>query len=402
MEERLRFVVLAREGKQSVTQLCAHFGISRKTGYKWLERYAQEGQRGCEDKSRAPHTHPHATPEPVQRALVRLRKAHPLWGPKKLVALLAERSPEMPVPSASTAGAILARAGLVRTRRRVQRPLGTVGGGHVLTPGEVPNQVWCADFKGQFPTRDGHMCWPLTLTDDASRLLLRCEALDNTQGRLARPVFESAFDEYGLPDVIRTDNGSPFCSRSLGGLTPLSAWWVRLGIRVERSRVARPADNGRHERMHRTLKDACCLRPAANHPLQQRAFDAFRDEYNRVRPHEALGQTPPARHYRPSARRLPARLPELDYPRHFHTRVVDAAGAVRLRHRSFHIGGGLAHQPLGLEEFADKRWRLHFAWLVLGELCERTGRITPYGPQSPAFTRGVGQPPFKVSPMSPV
>jgi transposase InsO family protein len=283
MSERVKFVAAHLRGEDSFTDLCQDFGISRKTGYKWLQRFEAEGPTALKDRSRAPHRHPQATPEHIVEAIVSLRRRHPRWGPKKLGVVLLRRHPRMLLPATSTIGEILKRGGLVRPRRRIRR---SSPYGERLRQYDAPNAVWCADFKGHFGI-GGDRCYPLTISDGFSRYLLRCQALRRPLYRCVRPVFESAFREYGLPRAIRTDNGPPFSSLAPGGLSQLAVWWVRLGIRPERILPGRPDQNGRHERMHSTLKAETAKPPRSSFQAQQRAFDRFQIEYNQVPPRSA-------------------------------------------------------------------------------------------------------------------
>jgi transposase InsO family protein len=278
--------------------------------------------------------------------------------------------PALELPAVSTTGEILKRHGLVRTRRTRSRAQGYSA---ALQSAQVPNAIWGADFKGDIVLGNGHRCHPLTLTDVHSRYLLRCQALERTASLAVEPIFESAFREYGLPDVIRTDNGPPFASH--GGLSPLSIRWIKLGILPERIEPGRPQQNGRHERMHRTLKAEAMRPPRASLSAQQRAFDAFRDEYNNDRPHEALGQTPPAEHYRASTRPYPSRLPELSYPAHYDVRRVSSSGKLKLHGEAYFLSWSLGGENVALEPIDDGLWAIHFGRLRLGSLDERTSTI---------------------------
>ena len=324
MDEKMRFIAACVAGEEAMAELCRRSAISRKTGYKWLSRYQTHGAAGLEDRSRAPHHHPHRVEPAIERLILAARTDHPTWGPRKLLAWLERRHREAPWPAASTVGELLSRHGLVVRRRRRRRaapssPLPAM-------PTE-PGALWCADFKGWFRTGDGERCTPLTISDAASRYLLRCQGLGRWTGtELVRPIFEAAFREHGLPEAMRTDNGPPFASVGLGGLSRLSVWWIRLGIRPEWIEPGHPEQNGRHERMHRTLA-AETTRPAArNRRAQQRVFDRFVREYNEERPHEALGQRPPAEQYRRSVRPYPSRLAEVEYDDEWTTRAVRGAG----------------------------------------------------------------------------
>lgn len=370
--ERARFISLHEEGLYSMTELCARFGIARKTGYKWLERFRAEGLAGLEDQSRAPHSCPHRIPEKTEAALLRARKAHPHWGPKKLLPHLASTEPELPLPAPSTAGEVLKRQGLVQERPRRRQP--THPGSSTLVA-DAPNDVWMADFKGEFSTRSGQLCYPLTVTDAYSRFLLGCRALPATQQAGAQPVFAALFGEYGLPQAIRTDNGSPFASHAIGGLSRLSVWWIKLGIQHQRITPGRPQENGRHERMHRTLKAETTRPPDWDLPHQQERFDAFRREFNQERPHEALGQRPPGSLYVAAARTLPVRLREPEYSGHLYVRRVSRCGSISFSARPLFISEVLAGELVGLEEIDDGVWSVFFYNVLLGRFHARGWRM---------------------------
>lgn len=367
MSERLKFVAAYVEYEASFSDLCRDFGISRKTGYKWVRRYQAEGVTALEEISRAPHAHPNAVAPDIVQTIVAIRRRHPRWGPRKVRVVLRRQRPRIELPAASTIGDILKRHGLVRPRRRVRRSSPYAAR---LREYVAPNAVWCADFKGCFPVGGvgGERCHPLTISDGYSRYLLRCRGLRRPLSQYAKRVFESAFNEYGLPRAIRTDNGPPFSTLAPGGLSRLSIWWIRLGIRPERIMPGRPEQNGRHERMHRTLKAETAKPPRASFSAQQRAFDRFQLEYNEQRPHEALGQVVPASLYRPSLRSYPQELPEPDYPRHFESRVAYPNGVISLGTTQWYVSACLAGERLGLEPCDDGRWRVHFAWVPIGML----------------------------------
>lgn len=302
------------------------YSISRKTGYKWIERYLAEGPPGLEDRSRRPASSPLRTPDEIVAALIRTRRLHPSWGARKILRLVQRAHPRWKLPHPSTVCDIFSRHGLVARRRR-RRTIGHPG--RPTTVPDAANQLWAADFKGEFRTRDGIYCYPLTITDGHSRFLLGCQGLRSTAVDLSRPVFSRIFHEYGLLERIRCDNGVPFATNTLGRLSRLSAWWVRLGIRPEFIEPGKPQQNGSHERMHRTLKADATRPPAGSLAAQQRRFNAFRDEFNHVRPHEALDQQPPASCYEPSGRPMPDRVPPLEYPDRFEIRYVSANGGIR-------------------------------------------------------------------------
>jgi transposase InsO family protein len=373
-DERVRFVLACRESggaRDSVSVLCRRFGVSRKTGYKWLGRYEALGPAGLRDRGRAPHAHPNSVPEAVRESVLSLRRAHPTWGPRKLLAALSRERPGLPWPAASTAGELLRRHGLSVPRRRRAR---AAPGANPLGDCVAPNRVWCADFKGHFRTGDGTRCDPLTVMDGHSRYLLRCVAARPDFGS-ARGVFEAAFRQYGLPEAIRTDNGQPFAGVGVAGLSRLSAWWVRLGIILQRIEPGCPQQNGRHERMHGTLKRETADPPARTLSRQQGRFDAFVREYNRDRPHEALGMATPASAYEPSPRAYPERLPELEYPAGSRLRKVDGDGDVRWNVSKVFVGRALAGQVLGLQGLDGRLWLVRFGPLDLGLLDQRLGRL---------------------------
>ena len=373
MTERARFVALHAEGLYSMTELCARFQVSRKTGYKWLARYAEAGVEALADRSRAPHHSPRQTQDTVAAALVRERERHPHWGPKKLLAHLRKHQPEQAWPAPSTAGAILRQHGLVSARQRRARPGMHPGGGPLVT--ETPNHVWTTDFKGEFLLGDGTWCYPLTVVDAHTRYLLACEGLSSTAGVGVLPVFRRLFQEYGLPGAIRSDNGAPFASPAICGFSQLNVWWIKLGIDVQRIRPGRPEQNGRHERMHRTLKAETTRPPAGELVAQQERFTAFQREFNEERPHEALEQQPPAAHYQPSARPFPAHLPEPEYPGHFHVRKVRASGQISWAKHEVFVSEVLRGEHLGVEEVAEGLWSVYFYRVLVGRYDVRQQRL---------------------------
>jgi len=368
VRERFLFVADAREDFFSVAELCQRYGISRKTGYKWLERFESEGPAGLEERSRAPHSSPSRTSGEIADRVIEFRRKHRSWGPKKLVSRLRELHPLIDWPAASTAGGLLKRAGLVKERRRTRRVPET--GPTPLTQPEHPNDLWAADFKGQFRTRDAIYCYPLTVSDALSRYVLEVRALESIDSGPVHKSFQRLFREYGLPTAIRTDNGTPFASPGLGHLSRLSIWWTRLGIRVQRIAPAHPEQNGSHERMHRTLKAETTRPPSANRSAQQRKFESFRREYNEERPHEHLNQKSPAQLYAPSPRPYPNRLPEPQYPGHFEVRKVSKNGGIRWKKDWINISHSLLEQNVGLEEVHDGVWSLYFGPLLLGRFHE--------------------------------
>jgi putative transposase len=365
LDERNRFIKECERGEDDVVELCRKYGVSRPTGYSWMKRYAAEGEAGLEERSRAPHHCPHAMSEAVSEAILKLRREHPRWGPRKLRAYLLARQPRENWPAASSIGALLSREGLAH-RRQVRRR--TPPQSEPLAHAQAPNQVWCADYKGWFFCGDGKRCDPLTITDAFSRYLLRCRAVPKTDGVQARAVFEAAFREYGLPDRIRTDNGPPFASKAPAGLSRLAMWWLRLGIRHERIDPGCPQQNGRHERMHQTLKQETASPPHASLRQQQRAFQDFQREYNQERPHEALAYRRPAELYVASARVYPSRLPELEYPAGVHRRRVSQQGSVKWKSGRAFVSEVVARADVGLLETADDFFEVYYGPVLLGWL----------------------------------
>jgi transposase InsO family protein len=386
---KIEFIARLRAGER-MTDLCREYGISRNTGHKLLSRVERFGASGLEEQSRAPKHIPHKTPPEMVKLILAERRRHPNWGPKKLKDLL-ERRLGHALPAASTIGGVLVRNGLVERRkyrpRYKARPT-------TLRQALAPNDVWCIDYKGQFRLGDGSYCYPLTVTDQYSRYLLGCEGMSAISDEAAREACTEIFLTYGLPLAMRSDNGVPFASTGLAGLTKLSVYWLRLGIVLERIRPAHPQDNGQHERMHRTLKRET-TRPARNNLLQQQErFDAFVEEFNRDRPHEALEMKRPADLYQPCSRRCPAKLPELSYPTHDDVLRVSRYGQLRLsRHRQVRLSAALADEYVGVRELDDGRWLVSFANIDLGYV----------GPGR-AFTPLTSHPPEakKLSPMCPV
>lgn len=373
MDERMQFVADYLKDHWAVAHLCRRYGISRKTGYKWIARYEEDGWPGIREHSRTPQRCPHLTPVALQERLVQLRLGHPHWGPRKLLHRLGALEPDTAWPAPSTAGEILKRHGLVAKRRTRHRtppatqPLQTV---------REPNEVWATDFKGWFRTHDGTRIDPLTLSDLASRYLLRCQSLRGATSALVRPVFVAAFREFGLPAVIRSDNGPPFASVGLGGLSPLAVWWIRLGIRPERIQPGHPEQNGRHERLHRTLKQATAKPPCRTWRLQQRAFEQFQQEYNHERPHEALGMQTPAHYYTPSPRAFPRRLPEVEYSTSYQVRRVRSNGEIKWQGRRLFLSEALIGEPVGLQEMDQDLWRIEFGPIQLALYHTYTQRFT--------------------------
>ena len=361
VEQRYRFIVEWQRGELDLAELCRQFQISRQTGYKWIERYEGNGLEGLQDRSRAPHAHPNEVAGAVEDRIVGVRAKYPLWGARKIRAYL-EREGGMP-PATSTIGEILKARGLtVARKRRERRPRRS----DPLMHAEGANWVWCADFKGWFRTGDGRRCDPLTITDAYTRYLLRCQAVKAEDTLHAKPVFEAAFREYGLPARIRTDNGAPFASNGDTGLSALAVWWIKLGIYPERIRPGKPQENGRHERMHLTLQQATASPPAANWRQQQQRFDRFRQQYNHERPHEALGMMAPGQIYEASGQPWPSRLPEMTYDPDWGVRRVGEGGRIRWQGGRVFVSHALEGETVGLKPIGEQAWELYFSFYPLG------------------------------------
>lgn len=375
MSQRSEFVRRMLHRRETVEELCAEFHISTKTGYKLMARFRTDGIAGLADRSHAPHS-VRRMPSAVASELLEIRCAHPTWGPRKLIAFAAARDASIAWPAPSSVGALLKREGLVRRPRVQAARSSTRNWGR--SDADEPNDVWTADFKGHFRLGNGPYCYPLTVVDAYSRFLLGCTALPSTDAILARSVFERHFRAYGLPRVIRPDNGVPFAApRALGNLSTLAVWWVRLGIQPERIDLGKPQQNGRHERMHRTLKDETTKPPATTARGQQHRFDAFRACFNTERPHEALGQQTPASWYGASVRPYPRRLPKLHYGRGVDVRRVNTVGQISWRWHYYFLTSVLAGEYVGLEEIAEDQWAVTFGALNLGYLSPSKSVLTP-------------------------
>jgi putative transposase len=380
-DERVRFVARLLDGEK-MAPLCTEFGISRKTGYKIFDRYKDSGLAAFSDRSRRPYRQANRLPPALEALIVRLKREYPAWGAPKIRAKLRQRATLTHWPAISTVHAVLDRHGLVtRRRRRRGQPPAPTGLSHTTEP----NGVWCADYKGEFMLGNRQYCYPLTVTDFASRYLLCCEAFSTTQEKFAFIAFERAFRDFGLPQAIRTDNGVPFASASaLYRLSKLSVWWLRLGIRLERITPGQPQQNGRHERMHLTLKNEA-TKPAVDNVLQQQArFDAFVEQYNRERPHQALDMQVPADRYTRSAR--PYRgLDELTYPFHDFTGMVTHCGRLCFSGRKINLSQALAGQQVGVTQVEDHLWLVTFMHYDLGYFDDETCRLepiaNPFGPR---------------------
>jgi transposase InsO family protein len=372
VDERMRFVVAVGKREESVAALCRRFGVSRKTGYKWLERYDEAGVEGLLDRSRAPLNHPQALSAAIAERCLAVRRAHPTWGPVKVRAWLARRAPRTQWPAVSTIGALFDREGLT-VKRRVR---------HRSPPSSVPfahcgaaNDVWCMDFKGWFLTGDGTHCEPLTLSDAHSRYLLRCQVMGRTDEDHVWPVLDAAFREFGLPSRLRSDNGAPFASRGAGGLSKLSVKVIKAGVVPERIAPAKPQQNGRLERLHLTLLQDTADPPARSLREQIDRFKAFQKLYNEERPHQALGNDTPAEHYELSPRRWDGVLREPEYDEGHAVRRVRHNGEIRWRNDTVYINAALIGEPISLRETADDSWTVFYGPIALGVIPHGSDRL---------------------------
>jgi transposase InsO family protein len=363
---REEFIQFALSGRHHITEACVVFGISEKTGHKWLNRYRDEGRKGLGDRSHVPHFSVNQVSSEVRKRIVDFRSLHPKWGARKLKANLTRKHPHTLWPAASTIGELLRREGLSKPRRNRHQGRAQALDSQ-LTVASYPNHVWSTDFKGEFKLGSGPYCFPLTVQDYKSRFLIECRALSSTSGDSAKIVFSQIFERFGMPDVMRSDNGVPFAhALALARLSALSVWWIRLGIRPERIEPGQPQQNGQHERMHRTLKDEATRPPSMTLVQQQKRFDHFRREYNEERPHESLGQNPPSDFYRASERPFPRELPEMSYPTHYHVRRVERSGMVTYRGHRFWLTKSLSGEDVGLEETDNDLVSVNFGQLCLG------------------------------------
>ena len=362
LAERISVLKDYDTGVFTVAGLSRRYGVSRETIYVWRRRRDAGDQRWFEDRSHAAAACPHATPPEQAAAIIATRERFPHFGPKKIRAWLIDKQPHVAWPACSTMGDILKRAGLVETVRRERRPIAQ---GEIAPPDLAPNSEWATDFKGHFRTGDGRRCDPLTVTDTASRYLIATRIVAPTTAGV-RAVFEQIFNNYGLPETIRSDNGSPFGSTGAGGLSRLSVWFLKLGIKPCHIRPGSPQENGRHERMHRTMKAQTAAPPSATRPEQQARFDAFRTHYNKERPHEALDQTPPAAHWQPSFRALPLRIQDPWYDADHEVRRVSNKGCIRWRGEHIFIGEALTGETVGIAEIEGGRHLVRFATRDLG------------------------------------
>lgn len=374
MDERLRFVAKLLDGEK-MSAVCREFGISRKTGYKLFNRYKDFGLRGLEDKARSPYRHPNKTPFQVEKAILQIKREHDSWGAPKIRDKLIKVLPIISTPAASTIHSILDRHGLVKQRKRRRYKAKGTG----LSTATAPNTLWCADYKGQFMLGNKQYCYPLTITDQFSRYLLACESLESVKESGAFPVFERVFKEFGLPTAIRTDNGVPFASaHALFGLSRLAVWWLRLGISIERIKPGRPQQNGRHERMHLTLKKEATKPPSYNFLQQQSRFEEFIKGYNNDRPHQSLEGRYPGEVYTPSAREFFHPEPP-EYPFHDRTIQVTQCGRICIGRRKVNFSTVFAGQYVGIREIADEIWLVSFMDYDLGFFDQDVNKVEPVG-----------------------
>ena len=372
VEKRKEFIADYLSGEWTMSQLCRNHGISRVTGYAALRRYEGSGESGLEERSRAPLRHPNRTPAEIESLVLELRRRYPLWGPRKLKRVLETRHPELEIPASSTIGAMVEREGLThrRGKRRHVEPYT-----QPFAPAAEPNDKWSSDFKGWFRTRDGERIDPLTVSDTASRYLLRCQAVEKTDTERVQAIFAAAFRECGMPRAMRTDNGPPFASCAVAGLSRLSVWWIKLGIVPGRITAGHPEQNGRHERMRRTLQEHTAMPPAADRGSQQRAFDRFRREYNEERPHQGLAMRTPAALYRPSERRFPERLPEFEYGSAMKVRRVFPHGQFFWNYEAVFLSKVLGGERIGLLPVDDRYQRIYLGWYPVARLDTQTRRV---------------------------
>lgn len=370
--ERLRFIQDWLSQEFYFSELCKRYNISRKTGYKLIERFRSEGDLAIHDRSRARHTQSHQLDNQTTEILLNSKARFPLWGPRKIRDFLIRFHPDLPMPASSTIGELYKKYGFVEARTRRRRvPPHTKPLAHC----DQPNSVWSADFKGQFKMGNNQVCYPLTISDNYSRYLLACQGLEGPRLNDSQSVFQRVFEEYGLPDSIRTDNGQPFAGVGIGGLTRLSIWWLKLGIAPERIEPAKPQQNGRHERMHRTLKRSTAMPAQANMKAQQQSFDQFRNEYNELRPHNSLNGQQPSSVYRSSLKPFPKQLPEVEYSSLFTTRHVKTSGEISLGGRLYFISELLHNERIGLMPIDEDRSFVYFSNLKLGILDTRLKKI---------------------------
>lgn len=376
MDQKVEMIKYWKNSQMTITELSSIFGVSRKTAYKWIKRYEEQGPVGLMARPRTPLQHPNATNNQIVEKIVTAKNQHKRWL-KKILAWLKEKHPEATFPAASTIGGILEKEGLVRSRvKRHKTPPYT----DPFTECDKPNAVWSADFKGQFRTVDGKYCYPLTITDNYSRYLLLCRGFARPTYKETRKWFEVVFEDYGLPDAIRTDNGAPFASLGICGLSKLSTWFIKLGIVPERIEPGHPEQNGRHERMHRELKQTTANPSARNLKAQQKVFDEFTYEYNFERPHEALGQQTPVSFYQKSKRIYTRRLPKVSCDYKSLIRKVNRNGEIKCKQRAIYIGKSLIGEHIALKKRDAVHWEIWFSYYPLGILDIMLGKVLPMSP----------------------
>jgi transposase InsO family protein len=382
-DERLRFIEECKSREWSIAEVCRRFEISRKTGYKWLDRYESGGMDALKDRTHAAHRNPRQVPEQVEDAIVGARGKHPHWGPARLRAWLHKTAPEIQWPALSTIGEVLRRHGLAVPREKRQK---TISSNQPLQHSREPNLVWCADFKGSFRCQDGSRSHLLTIADSNSHFLLKCQAAKHADTLYTKSLFEAAFREYGLPESIRIHNSAPFAAVGIGGLSELSVWWIKLGIRLETVEPGEPGQDGFHERMHRTLRQETARPPRANLREQQKAFDAFRQEHNHGRPQEDLEGKTPAECYRDSLRPYRSRIHPPEYPAGFEVRQVDEAGQILWNRASIFVGPALSGEPIGLEYTGNGEWPVWFSFYELG-VFDEDGLLIRTRPSTPQTSK---------------
>ena len=377
MDEKIQMIGDYLKKEHTVTELGERYGVSRKTIYKWTGRYQAGGIEALQERTHAPFRHPNATDIETVSDIISAKRGHSTWGPKKVVFWLKQQQPEKDYPAVSTVQNILKKQGLVKPRKTRRHTPPYRQPFHECTR---PNDSWSIDYKGQFRTGDGRLCYPLTITDNFSRYLLTCRGLRHPSYQATRSHLERAFREYGLPLAIRSDNGAPFASTGLGGLSRLGVWLIKLQVMPERIALSHPEQNGRHERMHRSLKAAVCRPPRKSLAQQQKDFDDFTLEYNRERPHEALGMQTPACFYRPSERCYPSKLPGIEYDRWLAVRKVLPSGGIKWQSTYFYLSQTLAGEFVGLKQIADTAWEIYFSFLLIGILDVTKQKVLPFCP----------------------
>ena len=385
LEEKMRFVLDHEKGLWTMTELCQRYGICRESGYEAVRRFREAGIAGLVERSRAPVHHPNQTAPEIVEQVLALRREHPPWGPKKLRGHLERKCPQRSWPALSTIGDWLQAEGLVVPRRKRRK---TPPYTQPFVSLDGPNQVWCTDFKGWFRTRDGERIDPLTLSDAYSRYLLRCQAVDRANTEQVKAIFEAAFREYGMPLAMRSDNGAPFASRGIAGVSRLAVYLMKLDIVPERIEPGHPEQNGRHERMHRTLQQETAQPPSGTRRAQQKAFDRFRQEYNQERPHEALGQDTPASHYTSSPRAYPTRVPVPEYESSMQVRSIAPHGHFRWQGKQIFLSETLAGEHVGFKQIDEHHSTIYFARFPIAILDYRKPEVVSWSPTEGLYVEG--------------